>query len=78
MRNQDGQEFVPEPADAFEREVAQLSRNEQFLSFLAERAKDPGRTSLEEIDRRRSQTEESSRNHPDAGLGPLDSTQRDG
>src|SRR5215470_15160832 len=78
IRNQDGQEFVLEAVDAFEREVAELSRNEHFMSFLAERAKEPGKTSLEEIDRRLSRAEEALRDRPDANLGPLDPTQRDG
>jgi hypothetical protein len=61
IRNLDGQEFLLEPADAFDREVAELSRNERFISFLAERSKESGGTSLEEIDRRVSQAEAAAR-----------------
>jgi hypothetical protein len=53
-----GDEFVLEAADAFDREVAELSRNERFMAFLAGRAEQPGTISLEEIDRRLSQAEE--------------------
>jgi hypothetical protein len=52
IRNENGQEFILEVADAFDREVAELSRNERFMSFLAERGSEPGKTSLEETDRR--------------------------
>jgi hypothetical protein len=47
-----GQEFILEAADAFEREVAELGRNEKFMAFLAERSKERGQTPLEEIERR--------------------------
>jgi hypothetical protein len=57
IRNQNGQEFLLETADAFDREVAALSRSEGFMSFLAGRSKEPGETSLEEIDRRVSEAE---------------------
>ncbi len=57
IRNENGVEFILEAADAFDREVAELSRNERFMSFLAERAAEPGKSSLEEIDRRLAQAE---------------------
>jgi len=41
IRSRNGEEFILESADAFDREVAELSRSETFLSFLAERAREP-------------------------------------
>jgi len=52
IRNRDGREFLLETADLLDREVAELSRSERFMSFLADRSREPGKTSLEEIDRR--------------------------
>jgi hypothetical protein len=57
IRNRDGREFLLETADLLDREVAELSRSDRFMSFLAERAREPGKTSLEEIDRRIAQAE---------------------
>ncbi len=57
IRNREGVEFLLETADFFDREVAELSRSERFMSFLAEQAREPGTASLEEIDRRVSQAE---------------------
>lgn len=48
----DGETFVLERADAFEREVAELSQSQQFMDFLAERSKEPGGTTLEEVEQR--------------------------
>jgi hypothetical protein len=53
----DGSEFILETADAFEREVAQLGQSQKFLAFLAERSKEPGSISFEEIERRLTQSE---------------------
>ena len=50
--NRDGDEFILEAADAVEREVTELGRSEKFMAFLAERSKEPGRTSLEEFEGR--------------------------
>ena len=50
--NQDGNEFVIEAADALDREVAQLGASAKFMSFLAERSREPGSSSLEEVERR--------------------------
>ena len=47
-----GEEYILEPADEFDREVAELGRSEQFMDFLAERRKESGRIPLEEIERR--------------------------
>ena len=46
IRSRNGEEFILESADAFDREAAELSQSEKFMSFLAERAQEPGRTSL--------------------------------
>ena len=48
----DGIEFVVEAADRFDREVAQFAGSEKFMSFLAERSKESGSVSLEEVERR--------------------------
>ena len=49
--NRDGNEFLVEAADAFDREAAQLAGSEKFMLFLAERGKEPGTVLLEEIER---------------------------
>ena len=64
IRSRNGEEFILESADAFDREVAEPSRSETFLSFLAERARETGRTSLEDIERRLSQTEQAVEDRP--------------
>ena len=48
----EGQEYILEAADEFDREVAELGRSEKFMTFLAERRKESGRIPLEEIARR--------------------------
>lgn len=58
VRSKDGDEFVLEAADAFEREIAGLASSEKFMSLLAERSKEEGSVSLEEIERRLSTTPE--------------------
>ena len=50
--NRDGNEFVVEAADTFDRESAQLAGSDKFMSFLSERCKEPGSVPLEEIERR--------------------------
>ena len=52
ITNKDGGEFILEPADAFEREVAELGRSVKFMAFLAERSAETGRTSLADIEHR--------------------------
>jgi len=47
-----GEEYILEAADEFDREVAELGRSEKFMNFLAERRKESGRIPLEEIERR--------------------------
>jgi hypothetical protein len=64
IRNQDGEEFILEAADAFDREVAELSRSERFMSFLAERANEPAKTSLEALERRLAQAEQAGKDRP--------------
>ena len=53
----DGTIFVLEPADEFEREIAQLGQSEKFMAFLAERSQETGGISLEEAIKRLDQTE---------------------
>ena len=36
--SEDGNEFILEAADEFDREVAELGQSEKFMSFLAERS----------------------------------------
>jgi hypothetical protein len=48
----EGQEYILEAADEFEREVAQLGQSEKFMQFLAERREEPGRIPLQEIEER--------------------------
>ncbi|MBM4040804.1 MAG: hypothetical protein FJ290_20050 [Planctomycetes bacterium] len=44
-----GEDFLLEPADDFEREVAMLGQSERFLSFLRERSEEPGGKSLTDL-----------------------------
>jgi hypothetical protein len=64
IRNQDGEEFILESADAFDREVAELSRSAPFKSFLADRSKEPGGTKLEDLERRLAQAEQAAPDRP--------------
>ena len=43
--------FLLEPADEFDREVAMLGQSEKFMHFLAERSKEKGTISLEQLKR---------------------------
>jgi hypothetical protein len=49
---EDGSKFILEAADSFDQEVEKLGRSEKFMAFLADRAKEPGSISLEEIENR--------------------------
>lgn len=49
---EEGQRYILEAADDFDREVAALGSSREFLDFLAERRKEPGRIALEEVERR--------------------------
>ena len=64
IRSQDGQEFLLESADAFDREVAEFSRSEQFMSFLLTGLQEPGQTSLEAVERRLAQAEAAMTDRP--------------
>lgn len=48
----DGTRVTLELADDFDQEVAALGQSERFMAFLAERAKEPGGSTLEEFERR--------------------------
>jgi hypothetical protein len=50
--NSNGDEYILEASNAFEREAAELGRSEKFMTFLSERSKEPGGISLDEIERR--------------------------
>ncbi|MGH8056809.1 MAG: hypothetical protein ACREOH_06165 [Candidatus Entotheonellia bacterium] len=50
--DQEGEEFILEAADAFAREAAELGQSEPFMAFLAERVKEPGVISLEDLERK--------------------------
>ncbi len=50
--DEEGREFVLEAADDFDREVAQLGQSERFMRFLAERSRESGTVSLQEVEKR--------------------------
>ena len=52
ITNKDGDEFILEPADAFEHKAAEFGRSVKFMAFLAERSAEPGRTPLADIELR--------------------------
>ena len=56
--NAEGEAFILEAADAFEREVAQLGQSDTFMAFLAERSKEPGGKSLDDLAHKLSSAEE--------------------
>jgi len=49
IRSAAGEDFLLEPADDFDREVALLGQSERFMSFLQDRSKEEGGTPLAEI-----------------------------
>jgi hypothetical protein len=49
IRSNGGQEYILESADEFEREVALLGNSEKFMQFLAERSKELGSISIEQL-----------------------------
>ena len=53
IRSATGDDFLLEPADDFDREVALLGQSERFMSFLQDRSKEAGGTSLAEIRKKR-------------------------
>jgi hypothetical protein len=48
-----GEDFLLEPADEFDREVASLGGSERFMSFLKERSKEAGGRSLADVRKKR-------------------------
>ena len=52
VTSKEGEEFVLEAADAFEREARELGRSEKFMEFLSERSSEPGGVSLAQIEAR--------------------------
>jgi len=56
--NEEGEEFILEATDAFEREAAQLGQSDKFIAFLTERSKEPGVMSLDDLERKISSAEE--------------------
>jgi hypothetical protein len=49
IRTDDGQEFILESADEYDREVAMLGRSEKFMQFLAERSKEKATIAVEQL-----------------------------
>ena len=49
IRSATGDDFLVEPADAFDREVALLGRSERFMSFLQDRSNEAGGTPLADL-----------------------------
>ena len=60
ITSKEGEEFVLEAADSFEREATELGQSTSFTEFLAERSAEPGRVSLAEIEARLSGAERAS------------------
>jgi hypothetical protein len=56
LRSKEGSDFIVEPAGFFERELEELGRSEAFIKFLDERLQEPGRTPIEDIERRLAQS----------------------
>jgi hypothetical protein len=54
----DGNSFILEQADDFEREVQQLGDSEKFLTFLKERSKEKSAISIEQLVSRLNSAEE--------------------
>jgi hypothetical protein len=61
ITSKDGDEFVLEPANAFEREANELGQSERFMAFLAERSAEHGRISLADVESRLAGAESTSR-----------------
>jgi len=74
ITSKDGNEFVLEAADSFEREVNELGRSTKFREFLAQRSAEPGRISLAEIEARLAASEPSSDASSEAALPEHDTT----
>ena len=50
ITSKDGNEFVLEAADAFEREANALGQSAKFMALLAERSAESGRISLADVE----------------------------
>jgi hypothetical protein len=59
LTSKDGEEFILEAADSFDREAKELGRSAKFLAFLAERSAESGRVALAEIEARVARAEPS-------------------
>ena len=53
IHSNSGEDFLLEPADDFDREVAALGRSERFVSLLKDRSSEPGGMPLAEARRKR-------------------------
>ena len=49
LRTADGQEFVIAEVDDFDREIALVRQNKELMDLLAQRSKEPGKYSLDEV-----------------------------
>jgi hypothetical protein len=54
----DGNSFILEHADDFDREVQQLGESEKFMTFLDERSKEKSAVSIEQLANRLNSAEE--------------------
>jgi hypothetical protein len=52
LRSSSGENFLVEPADEFDQEVAALGRSAKFSAFLEARSKETGDLPLREVGRR--------------------------
>lgn len=55
--NEEGEAFILEAADAFEREAAELGQSDKFIAFLTERSQESGGVSLDDLERKLSSAE---------------------
>ncbi len=53
LRSSSGEDFMIEPADEFDREIATLARSARFAEFLKARSRETGDLPLREVGRRR-------------------------
>ena len=60
ITSKEGDEFVIEAADTFEREADELGRSAKFMAFLTERSAESGRMSLADIESRLAESESTS------------------
>ena len=50
--SEDGNQYILEEADAFEKEVAILGKSEKFMKFLEERSKEEGTISIDDMEKK--------------------------